>query len=58
VHFIESTVIEEGRDGVWITGPIGEVAIITRGQAYLAEGQAVDAPDKAVEEEAPNGKSD
>ena len=41
-RFADVTVIEETRDGIWVTGLMGEVDVVTSGQAYLAEGQQVE----------------
>jgi membrane fusion protein, multidrug efflux system len=41
VAFAPVDVIEETRDGVWVTGLSGAVRLITVGQSYVADGQKV-----------------
>ncbi|HZZ33565.1 MAG TPA: efflux RND transporter periplasmic adaptor subunit [Phenylobacterium sp.] len=41
VAFAPVNVIEETRDGVWVTGLSGPVQLITVGQSYVADGQKV-----------------
>lgn len=56
-RFVDVTVIEEGRDGIWVTGLVGDVDIVTSGQAYLSDGQKVRGNAKqalaAVDEDVP-----
>jgi multidrug efflux system membrane fusion protein len=41
VAFAPVTVLEETKDGVWVTGLSGPVQLITVGQSYVADGQKV-----------------
>jgi len=41
VAFAPITIIEETKDGVWVTGLSGQVQLITVGQSYVADGQKV-----------------
>jgi multidrug efflux system membrane fusion protein len=41
VAFAPVTILEETRDGVWVTGLSGNVQLITVGQSYVADGQKV-----------------
>jgi multidrug efflux system membrane fusion protein len=41
VAFAPVTILEESKDGVWVTGLSGEVQLITVGQSYVADGQKV-----------------
>ncbi|HEX3888798.1 MAG TPA: efflux RND transporter periplasmic adaptor subunit [Phenylobacterium sp.] len=41
VAFSPVTVLEETKDGVWVTGLSGQVELITVGQSYVADGQKV-----------------
>jgi multidrug efflux system membrane fusion protein len=41
VAFAPVTILEETRDGVWVTGLSGPVQLITVGQSYVADGQKV-----------------
>jgi multidrug efflux system membrane fusion protein len=41
VAFAPVTVIEETREGMWVTGLSGPVQLITVGQSYVADGQKV-----------------
>ena len=41
VAFSPVSVIEEGADGVWVSGLRGSVRVITVGQTYVSEGQKV-----------------
>ena len=41
VAFAPVKVIDETQGGVWITGLVGQVRVITVGQAYVSEGQRV-----------------
>jgi multidrug efflux system membrane fusion protein len=41
VAFAPVTIVEEARDGVWVTGLSGPVQLITVGQSYVADGQKV-----------------
>ena len=41
VAFSPVTVLEETKDGVWVTGLSGAVELITVGQSYVADGQKV-----------------
>jgi membrane fusion protein, multidrug efflux system len=41
VAFAPVTIVEETRDGVWVTGLSGPVQLITVGQSYVADGQKV-----------------
>jgi multidrug efflux system membrane fusion protein len=41
VAFAPVTIVEEARDGVWVTGLSGAVKLITVGQSYVADGQKV-----------------
>jgi multidrug efflux system membrane fusion protein len=41
VAFAPVTIVEETRDGVWVTGLSGAVELITVGQSYVADGQKV-----------------
>jgi multidrug efflux system membrane fusion protein len=41
VAFSPVTVVEETKDGVWVTGLSGAVQLITVGQSYVADGQKV-----------------
>ncbi|MGZ3376172.1 MAG: efflux RND transporter periplasmic adaptor subunit [Phenylobacterium sp.] len=41
VAFAPVTVLEETKDGVWVTGLSGAVQLITVGQSYVADGQKV-----------------
>jgi multidrug efflux system membrane fusion protein len=41
VAFAPVTVLEETKDGVWVTGLSGPVELITVGQSYVADGQKV-----------------
>ena len=41
VAFAAVTVLEETKDGVWVTGLSGPVNLITVGQSYVADGQKV-----------------
>ena len=41
VAFAPVTVLEETKDGVWVTGLSGAVELITVGQSYVADGQKV-----------------
>ncbi len=48
VHFTSVTVVEETREGVWITGLPQQARIITLGQVYVNAGQKVDPGKVAV----------
>lgn len=41
VAFAPVTIVEETREGVWVTGLSGPVQLITVGQSYVADGQKV-----------------
>jgi multidrug efflux system membrane fusion protein len=41
VAFSPVTVLEETKDGVWVTGLSGPIELITVGQSYVADGQKV-----------------
>ncbi len=41
VAFAAVTVLEETKDGVWVTGLSGPIQLITVGQSYVADGQKV-----------------
>ena len=41
VAFAPVTILEESREGVWVTGLSGDVQLITVGQSYVADGQKV-----------------
>ena len=41
VAFAPVTIVEETRDGVWVTGLSGDVQLITVGQSYVGDGQKV-----------------
>jgi multidrug efflux system membrane fusion protein len=41
VAFAPITVLEETKDGVWVTGLSGPIQLITVGQSYVADGQKV-----------------
>ncbi len=41
VAFAPITILEETKDGVWVTGLSGPVQLITVGQSYVADGQKV-----------------
>ena len=41
VAFAPVTIVEETRDGVWVTGLSGAVKLITVGQSFVADGQKV-----------------
>jgi|SRR5579859_69776 len=41
VEFAPVTIVDETRDGIWVTGLSGSVQLITVGQSYVADGQKV-----------------
>ena len=41
VAFAPDSIIEETRDGVWVTGLKGDIQLITVGQSYVGDGQKV-----------------
>jgi multidrug efflux system membrane fusion protein len=41
VAFSPVAVLEETKDGVWVTGLTGPIQLITVGQSYVADGQKV-----------------
>ena len=41
VAFAPVTIVEETRDGVWVTGLTGDIQLITVGQSYVGDGQKV-----------------
>jgi multidrug efflux system membrane fusion protein len=41
VAFSPVTVVEESREGIWVTGLSGPIQLITVGQSYVADGQKV-----------------
>jgi multidrug efflux system membrane fusion protein len=41
VAFAPVTIVDETKDGVWVTGLSGPIQLITVGQSYVADGQKV-----------------
>jgi len=49
VAFKQVTIIADGADGTWVTGLPERVSVITVGQQYVTEGQAVEAVEERAE---------